>query len=136
MEHYVLDTSALFTLRYDEEGADEVGSLLSSAQRKKSVCHVSFLSFMEYYYCVWKREGKSAANKAFLMLKMLPVLRADQEDDLLLLAGEIKASYPLSVIDSWVAATAIHKKARLVHKDPEFEPLAGRVELVTLPYKN
>ena len=61
---------------------------------------------MEYYYCVWKGEGKDTALKAFLELKMLPLERIDYDEELLLAAGEIKANYPLSVADSWVAATA------------------------------
>lgn len=43
--------------------------------------------------------------------------------------------YPISFADSFVAATAIQKKAILVHKDPEFESLKDEVEQLILPYK-
>lgn len=84
---------------------------------------------------MWKAVGKGAAHRAFLELKMLPVKKVDVADELLLTAGLIKACHPLSVADSWVAATAAIQEAILVHKDPEFEPLAGWISLKALPYK-
>ncbi len=41
MKKYVLDTSALLTLRDDEEGADLVADLLYQAQRGEVVCWLS-----------------------------------------------------------------------------------------------
>jgi predicted nucleic acid-binding protein len=38
----------------------------------------------------------------------------------------------LSVADAWIAATAVHREALLVHKDPEFAR-AGHVEQEHLP---
>lgn len=136
MERYVLDTSALFALRDDEAGADIVEKILQDARKGKAACYASFLSFMELFYCVWRHEGRGGAMRAYLEMKMLPVESVDQEESLLILAGEIKALGGLSVIDSWVAATAVEKQARLVHKDPEFEALSSRISLISLPYKS
>ena len=47
----------------------------------------------------------------------------------LLAAARIKAGHKLSVADAWIAATAERLDATLVHKDPEFEPLAKLVRL-------
>lgn len=91
---------------------------------------------MELYYLVWRNQGKGAAHRAFLELKMLPIKKIDPTDMILFHAGEVKATYPLSVADSWIAATAIDQKAMLVHKDPEFEPLGERLSLKALPYKH
>lgn len=135
METFLLDTSALFTLRYDEPGAAEVQSVLSESRAGRVVCLISFISSMEYLYSVWRQEGKEVALKAYLQLKSLPFERVDTSESLILLAGEIKATHSLSLADSWVAATALEKKATLVHKDPEFEPLKGRISLKALPYK-
>lgn len=135
MDSYVLDTSALITLRDDEEGADQVATILQKGQRG-TVVMASFMSFMEVFYCVWRASGKAAALKAHLELKMLPLQKIEMDEELLLLAGELKATAPLSVADSWIAATALQKKAKLVHKDPEFEPLSPRISLIALPYKS
>lgn len=135
MEHYLLDTSALIALKDHEAGADQVAAILEKARKKSAMAFVSFMSFMEVYYCVFRASGKGAALQAHLELKMLPIDRIDATEFLLLLAGEIKATYPMSLADSWIAATAIEKKAVLVHKDPEFEPLKDRIVLKALPYK-
>jgi len=135
MENYVLDTSALITFREDEAGADSVEEVLRKAQAKKARVYVSFISIMEVFYCSWRAEGKGAAHRTFLELKMLPFQRVDVNDSILFLAGEIKATCSLSLADSWIAATAIDREALLVHKDSEFEQLKDRVSLRPLPYK-
>ncbi len=135
MDSYLLDTSAIVTLRDDEEGADRVASLLKKASSGSITVYVSFMSFMELFYCLWREEGKEAALKGYLELKMLPLHRVDLSEPLLLLAGEIKATHSLSLADSWIAATALEKRATLIHKDPEFNQLKGRIETEALPYK-
>ncbi len=135
MEIYVFDTSAILTLRENEAGADIVEGILRKAQSRKAQVYVSFMSMMEVFYCSWRAEGKGAAHRTFLEMKMLPFHRVDVNDAILFLAGEIKGTYSLSLADSWIAATAIEREAVLVHKDPEFEPLKDRIELKSLPYK-
>ena len=135
MEKYVLDTSALITLKDDEEGADIVENILEKARSQRAEIWVSFMSFMEVAYEAWRNQGKASAHQALLALKMLPIERVDPDDALLFKASEIKATHPMSVADSWIAATALEKEAILVHKDPEFESLEGKVRLKHLPYK-
>jgi predicted nucleic acid-binding protein len=135
MESYVLDTSALIALRENETGADVVEAILRKAQSKKVRVFISFISMMEIFYCSWRAEGKAAAHRIFLELKMLPLQRVDVNDNLLFLAGEIKGTCSLSLADSWIAATAVHQEAVLIHKDPEFEQLEDRLSLQALPYK-
>jgi predicted nucleic acid-binding protein len=135
MERYLLDTSALVAFREDEPGSDLVEEILQQAKAKKALIFTSFLSFMEVFYCTWRVDGKGAAYRAYLELKMLPVKRIDVTDPILFLAGEIKATGSLSLADSWIAATAIDHQATLVHKDPEFDQLKDRLPLKALPYK-
>lgn len=61
--------------------------------------------------------------------------RVDQSEGLLLRAARVKAEFNLSVADAWIAATALLKNTKLVHKDPEFRPLGSRIEMVELPFK-
>lgn len=136
MKAYVLDTSALISLRSNEEGADDVEAILKEAYSKKAKVFISFMSFMEMYYCSWRAGGKPHALRTFLEMKMLPIQKVDASDELLFLAGEIKATCSLSLGDCWIAATALLNQATLVHKDPEFEQLQERISLKPLPYKN
>lgn len=132
---YVLDTSAVLTLREDEEGADKVESLLRQAEAGNLEIYASFMTYMELYYRVWQVEGEEAAKMIYAELKALPVKQVSPTEPILLRAGAIKAQHRLSVADSWIIATAIELQAILVHKDPEMEQVKAIANLLFLPYK-
>jgi len=121
---WLLDTSALLALRDDEPGADRVARLLQAAQNGESQCFVCFMSRMEVLVRVWKDEGERRARLADAQVQALPIQWVAASDGLLEQAAAIKAGHPLSVADAWIAAAAQQEGAVLVHKDPEFTPLA------------
>lgn len=133
-DSFVLDTSALFCLKDNEEGAHDVRKLLIQ-EHVSSLPYVSFASCMEYFYVVYQEMGREDAFRSYLELKMLPIQVVESSEPLRLIAGEIKVLYPLSFADAWVAATAEYLGATLVHKDPEFKVLSKRVALKALPYR-
>lgn len=53
MKRYLLDTSALLTLRDDEPGAERVAELLGLSQQGSVKCFGCFLSLMEVLYRIW-----------------------------------------------------------------------------------
>ncbi len=59
MSGFLLDTSALLTLRDNEPGAARVSQLLREASGNGSPCCGCFMSLMEVFYRVWKDEGES-----------------------------------------------------------------------------
>lgn len=128
---YVLDTSALLTLWNDEEGADIVERILRSGV----LIYVSFMTFMEGRYRLWKNVGKGESDEFSQYLELLPVKRVNINDFIFEKSVEIKATNNLSVCDSWIIATAINTNSVLVHKDPEFEQVKKKIKLKTLPYK-
>jgi uncharacterized protein len=131
---FVLDTSAMLALWNDEDGAATVEKILREKQDHRKI-YISFMTFMECRYRVWKAMGRDAADEILRALSILPIIRIDVDDALLLVASELKAQYPISVADSWILATAIARNAILVHKDPEFEALSDRITMKRLPYK-
>lgn len=133
-EPVVLDTSAILTLWNNEDGASIVEKVIREASPLKPV-YLSFMTFMECRYRVWKDLGKSAADELFRSLSHLPVTRVDVDDMLIMTASQLKAQHRISVADSWIIATAITRNATLVHKDPEFDALSDTVTMKTLPYK-
>lgn len=135
-KRYLLDTSAILALRGDEPGADDVESILRKSESGEAEVYVSFMSYMEAYYRIWRLEGEESAKRMYAELLSLPVFRIDVNDGILLRAGAIKANYRLSVADSWIIASAMEIKASLVHKDPEFEQVEDIVSLIFLPYKS
>ncbi|MFH0725837.1 MAG: PIN domain-containing protein [Pseudomonadota bacterium] len=130
---YLLDTSALLTLRDDEPGADKVADLLKQAQNAKVRCLGCFITLMEVLSRVWRDEGEAAGRLAYEQCLALPIEWIHETADLLKGAAALKATYPLSVADAWIAACALQEDAVLVHKDPEFQGVA--VEQESLPFK-
>ncbi len=133
MKRYLLDTSALLTLRDDEHGADQVAWVLSQAEEHQVKVYGSFITLMEVFYRVWKDEGQTEGRVAYEQCKSLPIQWIHENPDLLEQAAGIKATHPLSLADAWIAATAILENGILMHKDPEFEVVD--VEQHLLPYK-
>ncbi len=133
-EAFVLDTSAILALWNEEDGASVVEKILRDNPHHRKI-YVSFMTFMECRYRLWKDHGRDAADDLFRSLGLLPVTRVDVDDTLIMIASELKARHKISVADSWIIATAIARKAVLVHKDPEFDALSDKVTMKNLPYK-
>jgi predicted nucleic acid-binding protein len=129
---FVLDTSAVLALRGDERGAARVEALLRAAQAGRVEVLLSFMTRMEILYRVGSDEGEEAAATAIRLLEATSAVWVSCEDAILAAAARIKASGGLSVADAWIAATAAHRDAVLVHKDPEFARVA-HVEQERLP---
>ena len=119
MPAFCLDTSAILTLRDDEPGAERVAMVLEGP----NPCFACFITRMEVLYRVWKDEGERSGRLAYEQLQSLPIQWVEQTEPMLLEASRIKASYPLSFADAWIAAAALLSRATLLHKDPEFEAI-------------
>ena len=134
MSRYLLDTSALLTLRDDEPGADRVAALLSQARTEQVRCLGCFISLMEVFYRVWRDEGETAGRLAYEQCLVLPIHWIHESPELLIKAAQTKAAYPLALADAWIAACAILENAILIHKDPEFQSVDIAQE--ALPFKS
>ncbi len=132
MKRFLLDTSALLTLRDDELGAQRVSDVLQLASQGKAKCYGCFMSLMEVLYRVWKDESKQAGQLAYQQCLALPIEWLHNSEGLLLKAAEFKAMHSLSLADAWMAACAAEKAAILLHNDPEFEALAIAQELLPM----
>lgn len=131
----VLDTSAILAYVQDEPGAARVNALLVEAREERCRLFISFATLSEVYYIVCQKQGVGPARELTALLKELPLEIVQSCERITLTAGRLKASFRLSFADAFIAATAIEKHAVLLHKDPEFEPLAASVSLEALPYK-
>ena len=134
MSGFLLDTSALLALRDDEPGAERVATLMNAAADGGPICYGCFMSLMEVLYRVWKDEGEQAGRSAYDTCQRLPIKWIHESSQLLERAAEIKARFPLSLADAWIAAAAVEMEAVLIHKDPEFENVSGLLQ-ECLPYK-
>jgi predicted nucleic acid-binding protein len=130
-DRYLLDSSAVFALIEDEDGADRVEQTLRSGGAV-----VPWLALLEVHYVTRQEAGHDEADRRLALLKSsgLEVVW-EVDESLVLTASRLKAGHRISLADALIAAYAIRLDATLVHKDPELDALAGEVELEPLPYK-
>jgi predicted nucleic acid-binding protein len=128
---YLLDTSALLTFIEDEPGSDRVEEVLKGAS-----ILLPWPVLMETYYITLQEKGRAEADRRYALLRQL---RAEilwtMDEPILLTAARLKAEHHVSLADAVLAAFAIRNNAVLIHKDPEFDALAGLVPMEALPYK-
>jgi predicted nucleic acid-binding protein len=136
MTRYVLDTSALLTYIENEEGVEKVESLLQKALDEELELYVSTVSCIEVFYISWREQGEDVARERLKLIDDLMVIQEPVEDRLTEIIGEIKATTAaISFADCCIAGLAKSKQATLVHKDPEFEKIKGKIKQLKLPYK-
>jgi predicted nucleic acid-binding protein len=135
VNQYVLDTSALLAYIENEDGADEVDSLLRQALQNQLSLFMSVVSNLEVFYISWQEQGMVVAVERLKLLNDLPITPVVLDNQLVQFIGEIKATKRMSLADSCIAGLAKFKQAILVHKDPEFEQVADIINQLKLPYK-
>ena len=132
----VLDTSAILTLTGNEPGADEVQTYIAEAIAGRIQLHGSFASLTEVEYVTAQEEGADAARQRLADLNALPIQWLHSDAALCHEAAIQKAAHKISFADAFIVATARRFDATLVHKDPEFDALAGEMDQHKLPPKS
>jgi predicted nucleic acid-binding protein len=90
----------------------------------------------EVEYITAQEEGLEAAPQRLTDLNALPIQWLHSDAALCHEAAKLKAAHKISFADAFVAATVRRFGATLVHKDPEFDTLAGEVKQHELPPKS
>lgn len=134
-EVFIFDTSALFAYIEDEEGSEDVESLLIQAEKGEAIVYVAFVSLTEVFYITIQEKGESKAVDRINLIKSLAVRVVESNEELNVSAGRLKAKNGISLADAYVAALCGEHNGTLVHKDPEFEKILPKVKEFRLPYK-
>ena len=128
---WLLDTSALLSFIEDEAGADRVEVAL-----RQPTTLVPWPVLLETHYISLQEVGQAEADRRIALIKQLKVeIIWDMDESTLLTAAKLKAAHRLSLADAMIAAFAIRRGAVLMHKDPEFDALAGLLPMEALPCK-
>jgi predicted nucleic acid-binding protein len=117
----VFDTEALLIFYLGEPGADKVRELLEETQNGGKAGYLNVVNLTEFNYILQSHDPELAKEKERNLrafgLKVVPVL----DNGLWRVAADIKAEHPLSLADSFAAATAKIKGAKLVTgKDEDY----------------
>lgn len=135
MSNYVLDTSALLAYIENEDGADEIGTLLMNALDGTDEISILTVSCIEVYYISIQEQGDIIARDRLRLIEDLPIVLESLDEKLIRIIGDFKATNAMSFADSCIAGLAKFKNAILVHKDPEFEQIEDDVKQYKLKYK-
>ena len=112
----------------EEPGAEQVRDIVYG----HGTVLLPFLVLMECEYKLLTHQPQ-AAEESLLFIEAWPVEVVESDYEWRRRAAEIKSHGRISFADAWVAALALLRDAELVHRDPEFDAVAG-LKAVRLPY--
>jgi len=135
-EALLLDTSAIMSFIEDEPGADQVQIALFDADAGNLSLYGCFVTLTEIEYITRQEQGEAVAEQRVRDVRELPIRWVHSDDALCSAAAKLKASHRISFADAFVAAAAQRFDAVLIHKDPEFAPLAPNLKQRLLPPKS
>jgi PIN domain nuclease of toxin-antitoxin system len=123
MSHFVLDACALLAMLRNETGADKVAKVINAANNDEAKIEMNKVNLLEVYYDLYRSIGKDLAEKILVEIKNRPItIISDFTDDLFAEAGRMKATYKISLADSFALAQAIVSDGALLTSDHhEFE---------------
>jgi predicted nucleic acid-binding protein len=133
MSGYVLDTSAILTKLFSEEGSNVVTSIIGAAKEKRTIVYLPFMSLMEVKYRIARRYPSKVESLLSIILSW-PLKEEHSSRRWCDKAADLKVPGQLSVADAWIASLAFLKDAELIHKDPEFDKIL-HLKSVRLPDK-
>lgn len=129
----MLDSYAILTYLQNEAGADRVKTILQAAQAGTDEAYLPAINLGEIIYIVERKRGLEEAQKTLSALRQLPIIMLPADEESILAAAHIKAQYSISYADAFVVASAQKLGAVILTGDPEFESVAGLVEIERLP---
>ncbi len=134
MAVYTLDTSAVLAVLKRERDYEKVADLLRSARARDDVrILVPFVALMEVQYKLLQEIPESDVAYWLNVVRAWPIEVIESSPDWGSEAARVKAMSHVSLADAWVASLALIEDAELLHKDPEFEDVAG-LRMIKLTY--
>ncbi|MDF9408041.1 MAG: PIN domain protein [Pelotomaculum sp. PtaB.Bin013] len=127
MEQFVLDSYAVLSYLNDEPAAQDVEDILRSVRDMQIAVYMSWINLGEVYYRLQRVYNRQIARQAVEIIKAWPIKLMQAEEQVTMMAGDIKARYRLSYADAFAAATTVNTRGILLTGDPEFKPLENHI---------
>jgi predicted nucleic acid-binding protein len=123
---YSLDACALIAYIDHEPGWQKVYNLINRAGAGDILLHMHIVTALEVYYGIRRDEGPDAAQEIldFVDYSAIHIID-DISVPFIREAGRLKASYRMSLADTFVYAAASRFSATVVTADGEMEPVEG-----------
>lgn len=129
IKNYTLDSFALLRHFQEEPGWEKVENILLKARNSPHPLLLNWINLTEFYYHFIRRKGKEPADRSLQLIREMPIELIPAGETLSLKAGEIKAQYPISLADSYCAATAILTQTSVLTGDKDFQLVSHLVEI-------
>ena len=125
---YVLDACALIALLLYEDGADNVARAYDEANSGDARIVINTVNLLEVYYDLYRAYDKETADDMLANVDESDVrVISDINRVLLTEAGRLKATYKISLADSFALAQAKVTNGLLLTSDHhEFDTIEGR----------
>lgn len=131
MKTYVMDACAMIAFLANENGAEKVDEIIAMADKGDCFLYMNKLNLLEIYYDIFRKNGKSIANKTLRLIQALPISFNDRlEDKIFKEAGRLKASYRISLADSIVLAEGKTRRATVISADHHEFDVIERMEKI------
>ena len=118
MNRYVLDACALLALLRNEPGADKVAAAINAANIGEAEIVMHKVNLLEVYYDLYRSIGKEKADIILSEIRKRPIIiNAEVTDNIFVEAGRMKASYKISLADSFALAQALVLGSELLTTD-------------------
>jgi predicted nucleic acid-binding protein len=116
-----------------EPGFETIRDLIERSPASGDRILVPFIVPMEVEYTSLRQESREIVDRWLGEIDDWPAAIVESNPRWRRMAAYVKTGFRLSLADAWVAALALLEDAVLVHKDPEFDAVAGLRHL-RLPY--
>ncbi len=118
METYLLDANAILAYLGDEPGAENIKAIFDRADIDECLIFVHAANVYEIYYQFFRDKGETAALTLWDDIREMPLkILHTFDEDFVKTAGRIKASFKMSVADSFLLAQAQLLGAKVVTSD-------------------
>jgi predicted nucleic acid-binding protein len=128
----VLDSWALICYLEQEPGFEKMIDLFEKAVETSKPLLMCTVNWGEIYYHVARRYGDQKAGEIEQLIKTLPIMLIEADQNLTREAARIKATKRIAYADCFVVALAHLKKAELYTGDSEFKVVEKGIKVVWL----
>ena len=130
---YILDACSLIAVLADEDGSENVTSLIQDAINKKNILKMNQINLLEVYYYLCRKYNQDEANKAINKLKEFPIeIIIGMKEAVFNEAGRIKPRYKIPLGDSIAVAECIINNGILVTSDHDDFAIFEKENLVEI----
>jgi predicted nucleic acid-binding protein len=125
----VLDAHALMVYLEREDGFARVKHALTAALSQDESLPMTVVNAGEVLYIVRRERGADKAAETETIIRSLPISLIDVDLALTREAARLKAGGGLSYADCFAAALARQLQRPLLTGDPEFQSVAGEIQI-------